>query len=172
MPSSEAVRAAPARADGDPLESVQLGSASSSDTTLSRPKTPPSRPPTAKQVARDQTQTLKDREKFRREIAAKTAAAPPKPTLSPPATPAVRRTAPVEPGERVGSWTVISADPSAKRAVCACACGAVRQVGFKALATGESESCGCAPRSQAQMDRHRREAAQHPRLLVDWRPGR
>jgi hypothetical protein len=47
--------------------------------------------------------------------------------------------------KRFGSWTLLSIDALGKRALCRCACGAVREVNKLALETGVTRSCGRLP---------------------------
>ncbi len=42
-----------------------------------------------------------------------------------------------------GSWTLIQTDSLGKRALCRCACGAVREVSIEALESGATRGCGC-----------------------------
>jgi hypothetical protein len=42
-----------------------------------------------------------------------------------------------------GLWTLIRLDGTAKRALCRCRCGTIREVALDALETGASKSCGC-----------------------------
>jgi hypothetical protein len=68
----------------------------------------------------------------------------------------------IKPGQVIGNWTVLTVDPSSRRSICRCRCGAQRAVTLTALEAGESTSCGCAPLPKAEIARR----------LPDWRPKR
>jgi hypothetical protein len=75
-------------------------------------------------------------------------------------------------GKRFGSWIVISADATGKRAGCRCACGTVRVIAVEALTSGASTSCGCQRLAPDQSRALRDEAARlRLRRNHDWRPG-
>jgi hypothetical protein len=75
-------------------------------------------------------------------------------------------------GKRFGSWMVISADATGKRAGCRCICGTVRVIAVEALASGASTSCGC---QKLTPDQRRALGEEATRLRLrrnrDWRPG-
>lgn len=58
-------------------------------------------------------------------------------------------------GQRFGRWTVVRrkgsypAPDKSSRWLCRCDCGRTRLVGTRSLRTGDSRSCGCARRYQA-----------------------
>ena len=56
-------------------------------------------------------------------------------------------------GKCFGSWTVVSADATGKRAGCRCACGTVRVIAVEALASGASTSCGCQRLAPVRVER-------------------
>jgi hypothetical protein len=65
----------------------------------------------------------------------------------------------IAPGQIFGSWTVVSLDETAKRAICRCVCGQVLAVGVSALLAGQSVSCGCRPlRRERRSARYAEEA--------------
>ena len=67
----------------------------------------------------------------------------PKPVASRPPTPEASNARDTV-AETSGAWRIIGfVDRTAKRALCACACGQVREVGVEALASGQSQGCGC-----------------------------
>ena len=75
--------------------------------------------------------------------------------------------------QRHGRLIVIGfTDRTAKRALCRCDCGNVREVGVETLRAGEARSCGCAPLSEAEVNDLRRERSERARRIPDWRPGR
>jgi hypothetical protein len=75
-------------------------------------------------------------------------------------------------GKCFGSWTVISADATSKRAACRCVCGTVRVMAVDALASGTSTSCGCQRLAPDQSQALRDEAARlRLRREQDWRSG-
>jgi hypothetical protein len=75
-------------------------------------------------------------------------------------------------GKCFGSWTVVSADATGKRAGCRCACGTVRVIAVEALASGAITSCGCQKLAPSQSRALRDEATRlRLRRDRDWRPG-
>jgi hypothetical protein len=75
-------------------------------------------------------------------------------------------------GTNFGGWTVVSTDPTGRRAVCHCACGRVQVIAVEALQRGATTSCSCRPLARDQLREHRAEAAQRRQQRDrDWRPG-
>jgi hypothetical protein len=74
-------------------------------------------------------------------------------------------------GKSFGSWTVMNADATGKRAACRCVCGRVQVIAVEALANGRTTSCGCQRLMADQIHALRAEAAQRRRQRDrDWRP--
>jgi hypothetical protein len=46
-------------------------------------------------------------------------------------------------GQQFGSWTLMKLDPTRKRALVICQCGATGQVSTEALLSRETVGCGC-----------------------------
>jgi len=75
-------------------------------------------------------------------------------------------------GTPFAAWTVVSIDPTGKRAACRCICGRVQVIAIEALRSGASSSCGCQPLALDQLRERRAEAMQRQRRRDrDWRPG-
>ena len=75
-------------------------------------------------------------------------------------------------GKSFGSWTVINADATGKRAACRCVCGRVQVIAVDALVSGDSTSCGCQRLAPDQSRALRDEAARlRLRRDQDWRSG-
>ncbi len=70
--------------------------------------------------------------------------------------------------QRYGRLAVIGfVDRTAKRCICRCDCGNVREVGVESLRADEVRSCGCAAPAPNGLRRERSE-----QRLPDWRPQR
>lgn len=78
----------------------------------------------------------------------------------------------ITPGAKVGSFEVLSVDPTGKRLCVGCRCGGVHIVGAEAWRSG-SVLCSAVPLTAEQVDALRSETEhQQRRRERDWRPQR
>jgi hypothetical protein len=75
-------------------------------------------------------------------------------------------------GTSFAAWTIVSTDPTGKRATCRCVCGRMQIIAIEALRNGSTTSCGCQPLAPNQLRQFRAEAVQRQRQRErDWQPG-